>query len=61
MKPRWNLQLVAALLAVGTVSVLLAAVDFLAQYDVSARDVLARQLAHVSAPVLAVRSAGQPG
>ena len=49
MKPKWNVQFVAALLAVGTVSVLLAAIDFLAHHEGGVRDALARQLV----PVLA--------
>ncbi|MDZ7652480.1 MAG: hypothetical protein U5L03_08030 [Burkholderiaceae bacterium] len=60
MKPKWNVQCVAALLAVSTGLVLLAAVDFLAQCEVNTRDALARQGATVSAPVLAELSAGQP-
>lgn len=49
MKPKWNVQFVAALLGVGTVSVLLAAIDFLAHHEGGMRDALARQMA----PVLA--------
>lgn len=51
MKPKWNVQFVAALLAVGTVSVLLAAIDFLAHHEGGMRDALAGQ----AAPELAAR------
>jgi hypothetical protein len=54
MKPKWNVQFVAALLAASTVSVLLAAIDFLAHYEGGVRDALARQMA----PVLALRPQG---
>jgi hypothetical protein len=50
MKPKWNVQFVAALRAVGTVSVPLAAIDFLAHHAGGVRDdALARQMAPVRA------------